>query len=54
MFFGVVIITGVYPDSRAHGPSREKCHPMALTVMLALTGALLLTLTLIRCSVPSC
>jgi len=32
---------GVYPDSRAHGIEGKNVSSMALTVMLALTGALL-------------
>src|SRR5213079_2164710 len=47
MFFGVVIITAVYlPILALTGIEGKMLHPMALTVMLALTGALLLTLTL--------
>src|SRR5881409_126706 len=47
MFFGVVIITAVYiPILALTGIEGKMFHPMALTVMLALTGALLLTLTL--------
>src|SRR5207247_9154469 len=47
MFFGVVIITAVYvPILALTGIEGKMFHPMALTVMLALTGALLLTFTL--------
>src|SRR5436309_8504163 len=47
MFFGVVIITSVYvPILALTGIEGKMFHPMALTVMLALSGALLLTLTL--------
>src|SRR6266566_1125546 len=47
MFFGVLIITIVYvPILALTGIEGKMFHPMALTVMLALTGALLLTLTL--------
>ncbi len=47
MFFGVVIITAVYiPILALTGIEGKMFHPMALAVMLALTGALLLTLTL--------
>ncbi len=47
MFFGVLIITAVYvPILALTGIEGKMFHPMALTVMLALTGALLLTLTL--------
>src|SRR6266511_1929033 len=47
MFFGVVIITMVYvPILALTGIEGKMFHPMALAVMLALTGALLLTLTL--------
>jgi cobalt-zinc-cadmium resistance protein CzcA len=47
MFFGVVIITIVYiPILALTGIERKMFHPMAITVMLALTGALLLALTL--------
>src|SRR3989441_739212 len=47
MFFGVVIITAVYvPILALTGIEGKMFHPMALSVMLALTGALLLTLTL--------
>jgi cobalt-zinc-cadmium resistance protein CzcA len=47
MFFGVVIITAVYiPILALTGIEGKMFHPMALTVMLALTGALLLTITL--------
>src|SRR5205807_10290980 len=47
MFFGVVIITVVYiPILALTGIEGKMFHPMALAVMLALTGALLLTLTL--------
>src|SRR5437867_4039733 len=47
MFFGVVIITAVYvPILALTGIEGKMFHPMALTVMLALMGALLLTLTL--------
>jgi len=47
MFFGVVIITVVYiPILALTGIEGKMFHPMALTVMLALGGALLLSLTL--------
>ena len=47
MFFGVVIITIVYiPILSLTGIEGKMFHPMAITVMLALGGALLLTLTL--------
>src|SRR6266545_2405244 len=47
MFFGVVIITVVYiPILALTGIEGKMFHPMALTVMLALAGALLLSLTL--------
>lgn len=47
MFFGVVIITIVYiPILALTGIEGKMFHPMAITVMLALTGALLLALTL--------
>lgn len=47
MFFGVVIITVVYlPILSLTGVEGKMFHPMALTVILALTGALLLALTL--------
>src|SRR5205823_7588570 len=47
MFFGVVIITIVYvPILALTGIEGKMFHPMALTVMLALAGALLLALTL--------
>src|SRR5881394_2959662 len=47
MFFGVVIITIVYiPILALTGVEGKMFHPMAMTVMLALTGALLLALTL--------
>src|SRR5213596_3877764 len=47
MFFGVVIITAVYvPILSLTGIEGKMFHPMALTVMLALGGALLLALTL--------
>ena len=47
MFFGVVIITVVYiPILALTGVEGKMFHPMALTVMLALGGALVLTLTL--------
>src|SRR5213082_2275938 len=47
MFFGVVIITIVYiPILALTGIEGKMFHPMAMTVMLALTGALLLALTL--------
>src|SRR5437667_2720269 len=52
--FGVVIITAVYiPILALTGIEGKMFHPMALTVMLALTGALLLTLTLmpVLCSI---
>src|SRR5438034_5216212 len=54
MFFGVVIITAVYiPILALTGIEGKMFHPMALAVMLALTGALLLTLTLmpVLCSI---
>src|SRR5438046_5681906 len=48
MFFGVVIITIVYiPILALTGVEGKMFHPMAVTVMLALTGALVLALTLI-------
>jgi cobalt-zinc-cadmium resistance protein CzcA len=48
MFFGVVIITVVYlPLLALTGTEGKMFHPMALTVMLALGGALVLTLTLL-------
>jgi cobalt-zinc-cadmium resistance protein CzcA len=47
MFFGVVIITFVYiPILALTGIEGKMFHPMAVTVMLALTGALVLSLTL--------
>ncbi|MSU24409.1 MAG: efflux RND transporter permease subunit [Opitutus sp.] len=47
MFFGVVIITVVYiPILALAGIEGKMFHPMALTVMLALGGALVLSLTL--------
>src|SRR5438094_1172516 len=47
MFFVVVIITAVYiPILALTGIEGKMFHPMALTLMLALTRALLLTLTL--------
>ena len=47
MFFGVIIITVVYiPILALSGIEGKMFHPMALTVMLALAGALLLALTL--------
>src|SRR5437588_7206822 len=47
MFFGVVIITIVYiPILALTGIEGKMFHPMAITVMLALSGALLLALTL--------
>ncbi|MEO6004961.1 MAG: CusA/CzcA family heavy metal efflux RND transporter [Opitutus sp.] len=48
MFFGVLIITVVYlPLLGLTGTEGKMFHPMALTVMLALGGALVLTLTLV-------
>ncbi len=48
MFFGVLIITIVYvPILALTGIEGKMFHPMALTVMLALAGALLLSLTAI-------
>ncbi len=47
MFFGVIIITVVYiPLLALTGIEGKMFHPMALTVMLALGGALILALTL--------
>src|SRR5216110_1798707 len=47
MFFGVVIIAIVYiPILALTGIEGKMFHPMAVTVMLALTGALVLALTL--------
>jgi cobalt-zinc-cadmium resistance protein CzcA len=47
MFFGVLIITVVYlPLLTLGGIEGQMFHPMALTVMLALGGALVLALTL--------
>jgi heavy metal efflux system protein len=47
MFFGVVIIAIVYiPILALTGIEGKMFHPMAVTVMLALTGALILALTL--------
>ena len=47
MFFGVIIITVVYlPILALSGIEGKMFHPMALTVMLALGGALVLALTL--------
>src|SRR5438445_13531680 len=49
MFFGVVIITIVYiPILALTGIEGKMFHPMAMTVMLALTGALVLALTLMQ------
>jgi len=46
MFFGVIIITVVYiPILTLTGIEGKMFHPMALTVILALAGALLLSLT---------
>jgi heavy metal efflux system protein len=47
MFFGVLIIAIVYvPILALTGTEGKMFHPMAITVMLALGGALVLTLTL--------
>src|SRR5437764_2421461 len=47
MFFGVLIITIVYiPILALTGIEGKMFHPMAMTVMLALTGSLVLALTL--------
>jgi cobalt-zinc-cadmium resistance protein CzcA len=47
MFFGVLIITVVYlPVLALSGIEGKMFHPMALTVMFALAGALVLALTL--------
>ncbi len=47
MFFGVVIITVVYiPILALTGIEGKMFHPMAITVMMALGGALVLALTL--------
>jgi len=47
MFFGVLIITLVYlPILALTGVEGKMFHPMAITVMLALGGALVLSLTL--------
>lgn len=47
MFFGVLIITIVYiPILALTGVEGKMFHPMAITVILALTGALVLALTL--------
>src|SRR6478735_3812491 len=47
MFFGVAIITVVYiPILALTGIEGKMFHPMALTVMLALAGTLILALTL--------
>jgi len=47
MFFGVLIITMVYvPILALTGIEGKMFHPMALAVMLALGGALILTITL--------
>ena len=47
MFFGVLIITMVYvPILALTGIEGKMFHPMAITVMLALGGALVLALTL--------
>src|SRR5204863_3712055 len=47
MFFGVLIIAIVYiPILALTGIEGKMFHPMAVTVMLALTGALVLALTL--------
>jgi len=47
MFFGVIIITIVYvPILALTGIEGKMFHPMAITVMFALAGALLLALTL--------
>jgi cobalt-zinc-cadmium resistance protein CzcA len=47
MFFGVLIITIVYvPILALSGVEGKMFHPMAITVMLALGGALVLSLTL--------
>ena len=57
MFFGIVIITVVYiPILALTGIEGKMFHPMALTVMLALAGALLLALTLmpVLCSFLLC
>ncbi len=47
MFFGVLIVTVVYiPILALSGVEGKMFHPMALTVMFALAGSLLLALTL--------
>src|SRR5881398_1077754 len=57
IFFGVVIITIVYiPILALTGIEGKMFHPMAVTVMLALTGALILAFTLmpVLCSFLLC
>src|SRR3546814_5314470 len=46
--FGVIIITAVYPPIFAlEGIEGKTYHPMAITVVLALTAAMILALTLL-------
>ncbi|SFG39965.1 cobalt-zinc-cadmium resistance protein CzcA [Novosphingobium sp. CF614] len=50
--FGIVIITAVYlPIFALEGIEGKTFHPMAITVVLALTAALLLSLTLVPAAV---
>jgi cobalt-zinc-cadmium resistance protein CzcA len=50
--FGIVIITAVYlPIYALEGLEGKTFHPMALTVVLALTAAMLLSLTLVPAAV---
>jgi cobalt-zinc-cadmium resistance protein CzcA len=50
--FGIIIITAVYlPIFALEGVEGKTFHPMAITVVLALTAALLLSLTLVPAAV---
>ena len=52
IIFGIIIITVVYlPIFSLTGVEGKMFHPMAFTVVLALTSALILSLTLVPASV---
>ena len=51
-FFGLFIITAVYlPIFALSGVEGKTCHPMAITVVMALTSAMLLSLTFVPAAV---
>lgn len=52
--FGVFIITAVFADFAPEGVEGKMFHPMAITVVIALLSAMLLSVTLCQQPLPCC